>query len=656
MIDIPEFQNKKMLKKDEQQKDNNSQFLNLNEEEEEYQTNENNISYSKKYDIDSDIENCESMEDSLDEERFTLDKINKDLDKKRIIKRIEEIKEERLLNKKRKDRKDDYEIITYNKKKRKLENIFCATIEELNEFLINCQVKRISYQDFSPYTIIKSQISFDPIEWMKSNNMYQRTLSLEDLSLYCQNQINEKKNSNKKVNIKKEKENENEIKIKKEYFIKIEPNFKDKKILDNYDKLKTIILFNNLSNEQKDWINDFISEISKINIENINIEKNKEGKDNKLEIVLDLDNTCVFSFLSNEDNLFVQSKKYLFPKKGVKMISFNYNNRVIYTILIIRKGLKEFIKYVEPLCNFHISTLSYNNYGDEIKKILSESFNIEFSRYKARYDNNEFTKKIEDLLIEKEKTIIFDDNVNVWINKDNEHVINTKFFYDEECAMINLIESNEQDENLKYSKENFLKTYRFFYNKIKEKNNNNSDWKEQIIKECFNIPFYQFKLESDFDYNKCYTAEYLNSTKLQFTYMKNVIKEIYYLKFVYGLDIAIAIKLIRISTLNNMIFNLKFLDYMQKNILTDIVKSCGGIIYNESHQEKDKKDKKVYLVISINTGLKNKKEVIKKYLIENPFLILINERFILDTYYFMTNLKDNINDPEYIINKSEYII
>ena len=250
MIDIPGFQNKKMLKKDEQQKDNNSQFLNLNEEEEEYQTNENNISYSKKYDIDSDIENCESMEDSLDEERFTLDKINKDLDKKRIIKRIEEIKEERLLNKKRKDRNDDYEIITYNKKKRKLENIFCATIEELNEFLINCQVKRISYQDFSPYTIIKSQISFDPIEWMKSNNMYQRTLSLEDLSLYCQNQINEKKNSNKKVNIKKEKENENEIKIKKEYFIKIEPNFKDKKILDNYDKLKTIILFKNLSNRK----------------------------------------------------------------------------------------------------------------------------------------------------------------------------------------------------------------------------------------------------------------------------------------------------------------------------------------------------------------------------------------------------------------------
>ena len=95
---------------------------------------------------------------------------------------------------------------------------------------------------------------------------------------------------------------------------------------------------------------------------------------------------------------------------------------------------------------------------------------------------------------------------------------------------------------------------------------------------------------------------------------------------------------------------------MHKNILTDIVNSCGGIIYNESHQEKDKKDKKVYLVISINTGLKNKKEVIKKYLIENPFLILINERFILDTYYFMTNLKDNINDPEYIINKSEYII
>ena len=644
----------KQFKKEEQENDNSWRNIKLKEEEEP-KTNKNKISFSKNE--DNVVEVLESSEESIDEERLTLADINRMFDKERSKKRIKDFKEELLLNKKRKNN-NDYQIldniIVYDIKKKKLENTFCATVEELNEFLTNCQVTKLSYDNISPYTILKSKISFDPIQWMKSNDIYQRTLTLEDLSLYCKNQIKEKKESNQKNNINKEKEKEKQNIKKKEKFIKIEPNisnFIDKKIHDNFIQLKKIISYKVLYNDTKKWINNFINEISKINIEDIKIEKNIKGKDNKLDIVLDLDNTCIFSFLSNEDNLLVQSKKSIFPKKEVNIISFNYKNNVIYTALIIRKGLKEFIKYIEPLCNFHISTLSYPSYGEEIIKILSEYLGITFIRYKARFEN-EFTKNIKDLLIQKENTIIFDDNVNIWENKDNENVINTKFFFDEECAMIN-IAKNEENEKFKYDKNTFLKSYRFFYNKIKDKKKNTNDWKEQFVRECFNIPFYQFKEGNNYDYNKCFTAEYLDSTKLQFNYMKNVIKQIYILKFIYGVDVTIAIKLIRISTLNNMKFNLKYLDYMQRNILTDLVKICGGTIYIGHHREKNEK---IYLVISKSFGLNNKKEEIKKDIENNPFYILINEKFILDTYYFMTNLKDNINDPEYIVNKNELLI
>ena len=612
--------------------------INENKKFDMYQSNfqERNTSYSKgKTNIEND---SQTYNDSSDDDQLTLDEIEKYNKKKKREK-------ENFLNNKRNNNKYNG-IIVYNQKKKKLENIFSASLVELNNFLFNCQVKEMPYKEsVSSHSNNNNNVIFDPNEWMKSNNINQRTLSLEDLSIYCSNKIKENSNN---FNVKKE--NMNEV-IKKEFeneeninFIKIEKKFIDNKLNDNYNQLKQIILSKNLIKEQKNWLNNFIQEIQKMDINKIEIQKDKEGKDIKLEIVFDLDNTCIFSFLSSEDNLFIQNKKDIFPKKGVKMISFNFNRNVIYTVLIVRKGLKEFIKYVEPICNFHISTLGYENYGTEIKDILSEFSEIKFIRYKSRLNCNEFSKKIDDLYLDKERTIIFDDNVNIWENQDNEYVINSKIFFDEECAVLNLKEKIEENENFKYNKNLFLKSYRLFYNKMNSENDEDIDWKNQIIEECDNVPFYQYKQGKDYSYNNCYSAEYLNSSKLQFIYMQNVIKEIYYLKFIYGLDIPLSIKLIRISTLANMKFYLKYLDYIQIEILSSIIKVCGGIIYDGENRESNEK---IYLVSSKRTGFKYKRKEIEKVLIENPFFVLINEKFILDTYYFMTNLKNNINDSEY---------
>lgn len=626
--------------KEEEQKEeyNNSNIIYLKEEDEYNKGDQdnNNTLNSNSKDNENESEDCESINSSLDEERFTLGVIEKNIKKQRKIKLIEELK-----------RKNEYfnGLIVYDKKKKKIEKAFCAKPQELNEFLIHCQVKKISIQDFSSNSIKSNNSSFDPIEWMKTNNIYQRTLNIEDLSIICNNKNQENKKNNIKVennNIKKDKE-----KKKSENFIELIPNFTDIKLRENYGELQKIISCKTLTKNQKNWINNFITKLGKIDIKDIKIEKDKEGKDQKLDIVFDLDNTIIFSFLSSEDNIFIQSKKNIIPKKDVNIISFNYKDIVIYTIFIIRKGFKEFIKYIEPLCTFHISTLGCENYGNEVRTILDEYSGVDFIRYKARNNNNEYSKKLDDLYLSNEKAVIFDDNVKVWKNKDNEHVINTKFFYDEECAMININERNKQNNNLdyKYNKDDFKKTYKFFYNGID--NNNLYDWKEQKINECNNIPFYQFKKSNDFSYNQCYTAEYLNSSKLQFIYMKNVIKEIYYLKFVYMIEIPLAIKLIRISTLANMKFDLKYLDLYQKIILTNIIKICGGNIFDGQNREKDEK---IYLVASERTGFRYKEKIFKE-IDDNPLFILINEKYILDTYYFMTNLIDNINDSEYTFSK-----
>ena len=615
--------------------------------------NENiNLKLNESSDSDSDSEkkiskssssDSESLSESIDEERITLGQINKLARKKQKSKENMDVKS--FLQRKR--HLDD-NVITYDEKNGKILQEFCGSIEELNEFLSKCEIKKITFDDISD---MKNTVAFDPNEWMKANNIFQRTMSLEDLV-----NLNEKKEKNEKKIEKKEKNNVN---INKE--VKKSAYLNDKKIYEDYLNLKKIIQCKKLSSEQKKWISNLISRIKSKDIKDINIEKNSEDKLNKLEIVFDLDNTCIFSFLSNTDILQVQKKKNIFPQKEVKMVSFKFNNKVLYTALIIRKGLKDFLNYVSPLCNFHISTLGAESYGNEVKDILSEYAGVEFIRYKGRVYSNEYCKNISDLYINSENTVIFDDYLRVWENdnKDNEQVITTKYFFDEECAMLNnniniSKEQNKENDDKVNEIELFLKSYRTMcYNKIKENNKNNvnfdMDWKVQNIIEYQNIPFYQFNSNKDFNDNKCFTAEYLNSPKYQFSYMKDVIKVIYCLKFIFDLDIRLAIKLIKICTLNNMKFDLKYLAYDQKCILTDMIKVCGGILYDKNYNYSSDDKERIYLVASKRI-YEFKKEEIKEELKKNKKYLLINERFILDTYYFMTDIRNNINDPEYIFD------
>ena len=630
--------------------------------------NENiNLKLNESSDSDSDSEkkiskssssDSESLSESIDEERITLGQINKLARKKQKSKENMDVKS--FLQRKR--HLDD-NVITYDEKNGKILQEFCGSIEELNEFLSKCEIKKITFDDISD---MKNTVAFDPNEWMKANNIFQRTMSLEDLV-----NLNEKKEKNEKKiekrGLGKEKEKEKKIEKKEKNNVNINKEVKksaylnDKKIYEDYLNLKKIIQCKKLSSEQKEWISNLISRIKSKDIKDINIEKNSEDKLNKLEIVFDLDNTCIFSFLSNTDILQVQKKKNIFPQKEVKMVSFKFNNKVLYTALIIRKGLKDFLNYVSPLCNFHISTLGAESYGNEVKDILSEYAGVEFIRYKGRVYSNEYCKNISDLYINSENTVIFDDYLRVWENdnKDNEQVITTKYFFDEECAMLNnniniSKEQNKENDDKVNEIELFLKSYRTMcYNKIKENNKNNvnfdMDWKVQNIIEYQNIPFYQFNSNKDFNDNKCFTAEYLNSPKYQFSYMKDVIKVIYCLKFIFDLDIRLAIKLIKICTLNNMKFDLKYLAYDQKCILTDMVKVCGGILYDKNYNYSSDDKERIYLVASKRI-YEFKKEEIKEELKKNKKYLLINERFILDTYYFMTDIRNNINDPEYIFD------
>ena len=78
---------------------------------------------------------------------------------------------------------------------------------------------------------------------------------------------------------------------------------------------------------------------------------------------------------------------------------------------------------------------------------------------------------------------------------------------------------------------------------------------------------------------------------------------------------------------------MKYLNSEQKKILTDMVKVCGGIIFDKN---KRIRNEKVYLIASKNIYEFNK-EQIKEDLSMHPYYVLLNERFILDSFYLMTS-------------------
>ena len=255
------------------------------------------------------------------ENEYNFDEPNFNLIKATLsIKASVEDEELKTLSKKRERSKDETDII-FDKHNNKIINSFIPDLEELNNFLKKCTIKEIQLED------IKEEIGkfpndkiFDPDEFIKKNyeNYSNKNFSIEDLGLKLE-----------KLDIKREKEKDVEL---------IDKN-NDKKFLNEILKEKDL-------SKQKKEINELINKIKKMKIEET-INTNK-----KLNIVFDLDNTCIFSFPYNlkEINNLEQKNQ----GNDVKNIKFECNGNKFYASLTIRKKLKEFFEYTKNFCNFYI--------------------------------------------------------------------------------------------------------------------------------------------------------------------------------------------------------------------------------------------------------------------------------------------------------------
>ena len=115
----------------------------------------------------------------------------------------------------------------------------------------------------------------------------------------------------------------------------------------------------------------------------------------------------------------------------------------------------------------------------------------------------------------------------------------------------------------------------------------------------------------------------------------------------YDIKISDALQLIRFNIFYKTFFSLKFYkdnDKERLNILKNIIEICGGQIYEKENYKK--KYEKLFFVCS-KEDYSSLKDKIKKELIIYENSKLINDKYILDSYYFLTNLEEEIDNPEY---------
>ncbi len=150
-----------------------------------------------------------------------------------------------------------------------------------------------------------------------------------------------------------------------------------------HPQIKSIFLKKNITKSDKTLINNFLKKIPPI-ITNYNIE-------NKLDLILDLDNTLIYSvpFSDLPKNTFIPDKTFrrAFQIDDLETIRFSNNEVFIFRF---RDHLDLFFENTKNFCNYYIYTTAIKSYADQVISKLKLKFNIEIKGIMA---NNQNVKK-----------------------------------------------------------------------------------------------------------------------------------------------------------------------------------------------------------------------------------------------------------------------
>jgi len=407
--------------------------------------------------------------------------------------------------------------------------------------------------------------------------------------------IHFKKNSDKNLLGKKRENNKSDL----------NESFTTTSTLDDniMDEINPLLKKSQLDEKEKKTLYKFLKTIPK------NI-KQKENESDKLNLVLDLDHTIIFScqFPEIQNNRYIKDIYYKILFKSLDLEIVRLPSKQVY-VFQFREGLKSFFDNTKNFCNYHIYSSSFKLYATQIVQKLEDKFGIKIQSLKANDDiyNRDIDKNLTKINLNHQNSIIIDDNPSTWRNNLN-NIILSKRFYDYKIMY--------------FLRQNNIKELGFYF----------------LIKQCendLNVLGYfaagsHILNEKNIKNILPYNVESNNlSERHQLNYISKFIQKIYYLHFYYGINVPNAIKILRINIFYKMNF---YIDKECNNYkeLYDMIKYCGGEIVETIDNEKN--------IIYINKEYQEKDNIKS-----------ISDEYIYDCYFMMN--KFDVNDKYYHYRK-----
>jgi len=198
---------------------------------------------------------------------------------------------------------------------------------------------------------------------------------------------------------------------------------------------------NEISHEYKSELIRIINNIkNKFNLEINNLNENNiinrindivsQKEKSKINVILDIDQTLVYSqrITDEKDIIFNYNNSF----NDNHQIEFYLENKKYVYFIQVRKGLKQFIEKLSPFCNFYINTMANPIYIKTVLTLLNKNYNLHLNNNGL---NNVFiTEQNEKKTLPPEITkngnfLILDDNICAWDKTYLSNIIPVRKFY-----------------------------------------------------------------------------------------------------------------------------------------------------------------------------------------------------------------------------------
>ena len=248
--------------------------------------------------------------------------------------------------------------------------------------------------------------------------------------------LNQKKNIKKKLilknNKKKRETHSDEISLETNSTIislDEETNIQNEDMMQYLNEIELVLkdiylkgfnlkIFDNLKTENDSQILEKKENI-KFSTENLKKHINSISYSQKINLVLDIDETLVFSKLEKEfkkgeeiNDVFEDS-----PKNDIYYIKIDSINKTCIFSVQVRKNMAYFFKELSPYCNFYINTMGSYLYVCQIINILHKNYGLRLSSVNENniiYTSPTEKKSLPNEITKTDNFLILDDNICAW--------------------------------------------------------------------------------------------------------------------------------------------------------------------------------------------------------------------------------------------------